>query len=90
MPQSLQPRAAQAQVVADHRCRTQAHGQRGDQIASHRLEQIQNKLADLKRMQKVLTHLVGQCEHTRAELPCPIIATLATRTAAPANDQRAS
>jgi len=58
------------------------------QIAAHRLEQIQHKLADLKRMQKVLTHLVGQCEHTRAELPCPIIATLATR--AVVNDQRAS
>ena len=47
------------------------------QVASDRLAQIERKLADLKRMQRVLKHLVTQCEHTRAELPCPIIATLA-------------
>ena len=29
-------------------------------------------------MQKVLNHLVDECEHTRAELPCPIISTLAS------------
>ena len=46
-------------------------------IATDRLSQIEHKLADLKRMQKVLKHLVAECEHTRADLPCPIIATLA-------------
>jgi Hg(II)-responsive transcriptional regulator len=46
-------------------------------VASDRLGQIEQKLADLKRMQKVLKHLVAECEHTRADLPCPIIATLA-------------
>ena len=46
-------------------------------IASDRLGQIERKLADLMRMQKALKHLVAQCEHTRADLPCPIIATLA-------------
>jgi MerR family mercuric resistance operon transcriptional regulator len=46
-------------------------------IASSRLDQIELKLADLKRMQKVLSHLIAQCEHTRADLPCPIISTLA-------------
>ena len=50
-------------------------------IASDRLSQIEQKLADLKRMQKVLKHLVAECEHTRAELPCPIIDTLAQRGA---------
>ena len=56
-------------------------------IASDRLRQIEQKLADLKRMRKVLKHLVAECEHTRADLPCPIIATLeqsAGRTIAPA------
>lgn len=48
-------------------------------IASNRLSQIDQKLSDLKRMQRVLKHLVTQCEHTRAEVPCPIIASL-TRT----------
>lgn len=46
-------------------------------IASDRLEQIEMKLSDLRRMQKVLKHLVAECEHTRADMPCPIISTLA-------------
>jgi len=46
-------------------------------ITSDRLGQIESKLKDLKRMQKALQHLVAECEHTRAELPCPIIGTLA-------------
>lgn len=46
-------------------------------IATDRLAQIEHKLADLKRMQKVLRHLVTECEHTSADLPCPIIGTLA-------------
>ena len=54
-------------------------------IASNRLGQIEQKLADLKRMQKVLKHLVAECEHTRADLPCPIIASLALAGSAPAH-----
>lgn len=46
-------------------------------IASDRLGQIEQKLSDLKRMQKALKHLVDACEHTSKGLPCPIIATLA-------------
>lgn len=46
-------------------------------IASERLQQTERKLTDLKRMHKVLGHLVEQCEHTASDLPCPIIATLA-------------
>ncbi len=46
------------------------------QITSARLDQIEHKLRDLKRMQKVLKHLVAECEHTRSSLPCPIIAAL--------------
>jgi len=49
-------------------------------IATNKLSEIENKLADLRRMQKVLRHLVNECEHTSADLPCPIIGTLsATR-----------
>ena len=46
-------------------------------IAANRLAQIEHKLADLRRMQRVLKHLVTECEHTKADLPCPIIGTLA-------------
>ena len=45
-------------------------------IATDRLAQIEKKVADLKRMQKALKHLVVACEHTRGDLPCPIIASL--------------
>ncbi|MEO6033553.1 MAG: MerR family DNA-binding protein [Burkholderiaceae bacterium] len=46
------------------------------QIASARLDQVEQKLLDLKRMQRVLKHLVAECEHTHSSLPCPIIAAL--------------
>lgn len=46
-------------------------------IAASRLGQIEQKLLDLKRLRKLLKHLVAECEHTRADLPCPIIASLA-------------
>lgn len=49
-------------------------------IATDKLSQMGKKLADLRRMQKVLKHLVTDCEHTSADLPCPIIGALsATR-----------
>jgi MerR family mercuric resistance operon transcriptional regulator len=45
-------------------------------VAADRLFQIETKLADLKRMQRVLKELVTECEHTRGDVPCPIIGTL--------------
>lgn len=47
-------------------------------VANTRLLQIKRKLIDLNRMQRVLKHLVAECEHTDSDLPCPIIETLAT------------
>jgi len=45
-------------------------------VAGERLSQIEAKLSDLKRMQRVLKDLLTECEHTRAGLPCPIIGTI--------------
>jgi MerR family mercuric resistance operon transcriptional regulator len=45
-------------------------------IAADRLLQIEAKLGDLKRMQRVLKGLLAECEHTKASLPCPIIGTI--------------
>jgi Hg(II)-responsive transcriptional regulator len=45
-------------------------------VAGERLSQIEAKLADLKRMQRVLKELLTECEHTKAGLPCPIIGTI--------------
>ena len=53
-----------------------AHRSSIRRIASDRLAQIGEKVADLKRMQKTLKHLVAECEHTGGDLPCPIIASL--------------
>ncbi len=50
-------------------------------IAADRMEQISQKLVDLKRMQKALHHLIAECEHTGADQPCPIIHTLAQASA---------
>ena len=47
-------------------------------IASGRLDQIERKLKDLKRIQAALKHLIDECVHTDTALPCPIIATLAS------------
>lgn len=53
-----------------------AHRSSIRRIAADRLAQIETKVADLKRMQKTLKRLVAECEHTRGDLPCPIIASL--------------
>ena len=49
-------------------------------ISSERLEQIEAKLSDLKRMQRALKHLVRACEETGVDRPCPIIETLSAHT----------
>jgi len=48
-------------------------------ISSERLAQIETKLTDLKRMQRVLKHLVAECEVAGRDHPCPIIEALTAR-----------
>ncbi len=55
-------------------------------VAGERISQIEAKLSDLKRMQRVLRDLLTECEHTTAGLPCPIIGTI--RTASPMQTKR--
>jgi MerR family mercuric resistance operon transcriptional regulator len=57
-------------------------------VAGARLQQIRAKLADLKKMEKVLSHLIEECESTGHVHPCPIIATLAGKRLAAAGDLR--
>src|SRR6185369_1259986 len=45
-------------------------------VAAERLSQIEAKLTDLKRLQRVLRGLLTECEHTKPGLPCPIIGTI--------------
>ena len=45
-------------------------------IATDQLAQIESKVADRRRMERVLKHLVVECEQTDAGKPCPIIRSL--------------
>lgn len=45
-------------------------------IANARLLEIQTKIADLQRMENVLSHLVEECEATGRAEPCPVISAL--------------
>lgn len=47
-------------------------------IAAARVEQIEAKLADLQRMRRTLRHLLHECEHSKANMPCPIIESIAS------------
>src|ERR1035438_1353703 len=53
------------------------------QIAGARLANIREKIAALEQMERVLSELLFECEHTATAAPCPIIAALNT-------DQRAA
>lgn len=57
-------------------------------IAADRLTQIEAKLTDLRRMQRVLKGLLTECEHTKASLPCPIIGSIRQRSVPPPVDAK--
>jgi MerR family mercuric resistance operon transcriptional regulator len=46
-------------------------------LAAHKLQIIEDKLADLKAMRKALTALMGQCDGDATRGVCPIIHALA-------------
>lgn len=46
-------------------------------VAADRLNEIQTKIADLQRMESVLSRLIHECETTGRAHPCPVIAALA-------------
>ncbi|HXV09925.1 MAG TPA: MerR family transcriptional regulator [Burkholderiales bacterium] len=45
-------------------------------VAGARLEEIRRRLADLKRMERVLAHLLHECEAHEKAPRCPIIAAI--------------
>lgn len=57
-------------------------------IAGERLRQTREKLADLKRMERALSHLISQCEATGHARPCPIIDTLAGKAGNTASEKK--
>ena len=62
-------------------------------IASRRLEQIRGRIADLRRMEKTLAHVLHECEAHSGRPRCPIIEAIAgsateARTRVPAEARR--
>jgi len=57
---------------------SEAKGKRRDvkRVAEHRLDQVEDKIADLERMRDALRDLVGRCSGRGSTLGCPIIQTL--------------
>jgi Hg(II)-responsive transcriptional regulator len=51
------------------------------QLANARLESIRVKIADLNRMESILSELVHECEHAGHARSCPIIAAFSGNTA---------
>jgi MerR family mercuric resistance operon transcriptional regulator len=47
-------------------------------IAAARLEETRHRIADLRRIERVLAHLLHECETHSKALPCPIIGAIAT------------
>jgi len=47
--------------------------------ATDKLEEIQGKIADLRRMKRTLTQLVAACDRRAPTAECPVLGTLAKR-----------
>lgn len=45
-------------------------------IAQQKLAEVRHKLAGLRRMEKTLSHLVGECEKGQGHICCPLISSL--------------
>jgi len=45
-------------------------------IAQQKLDEVRGKLANLRRMEKTLTELLGECSKTKGQICCPLISSL--------------
>ena len=45
-------------------------------LAEQKLATIEERIADLTRMRRLLTQMIGECRHGKRPRSCPIIATL--------------
>ena len=53
-----------------------AHCQEARALAARKLDDVRGRLADLSRMERVLSDLVGACESSKGSVDCPVIASL--------------
>jgi MerR family mercuric resistance operon transcriptional regulator len=54
------------------------HCREARRLAELKLASVREKLADLQRIESVLTQLVGRCASARGSVACPLIASLQT------------
>ncbi|QDL54981.1 Hg(II)-responsive transcriptional regulator [Rhodoferax aquaticus] len=52
------------------------HCQEASSLATRKLTDVRERLADLSRMEKVLSELVGACNSRSGNVTCPLIASL--------------
>lgn len=55
-----------------------AHCGEASRLAERKLNDVREKLADLARMESVLSELVSACHARRGSISCPLIASLQT------------
>ena len=53
-----------------------AHREEAGVLAEHKLRDVRRKLAELKRMEIILSQLVRACQTHRGQVSCPLIAAL--------------
>lgn len=59
------------EVIAD--CQT------ASKLAQNKLNEIRKKIADLRRMEKILNELINKCQENQKQVTCPIISSLQSR-----------
>ena len=52
------------------------HCEEASSLAEHKLQDVREKLTDLRRMESVLSELVGACHARKGNVSCPLIASL--------------
>jgi MerR family mercuric resistance operon transcriptional regulator len=52
------------------------HCEEASSLAERKLNDVRAKLADLRRMEAVLSELVGACHASQGNVSCPLIAAL--------------
>lgn len=53
-----------------------AHCDEASHLAEHKLEDVREKMADLARLEAVLSALVGACHARKENVSCPLITSL--------------
>ncbi|MBC2693555.1 MerR family DNA-binding protein [Pseudomonas sp. MBT-1] len=52
------------------------HCEEASHLTEHRLKDVREKLADLKRMEAALSELVRACHSREGNISCPLVASL--------------